>query len=130
MAGFFIFNISNILLGSPLIFKTFLAYFEDNMPLRITYQSFRFVFTLSVFCLSLCHSTLGAAQSKLGDENIDPLLVEIIQIVKSRASETPVAEKPVLTQDEIYLNLLDKMGTAFYTQNSDCLLYTSPSPRD
>ena len=55
------------------------------------------------------------AQSEIGSENIDPRLVEIIEIVKSRTAlelELVPDNKP---RDEIYLDHVDYLQTAFYT---------------
>jgi len=96
------------------------------MPLQKTYPSLRRFIAASVICSSamLC-STMTIAQSENGGQIIDPRLVEIVQIVKARTSastKTNLLLSEDLTQDEIYINLLDRMMTAAYSQKSDVIL--------
>jgi len=62
------------------------------------------------------------AQNKTSDGNIDPRLVEIIQIVKGRAGEIPSAKSDSLTRDEIYLNLIDRMQTSAYSRETEAVV--------
>ncbi len=68
---------------------------------------------------TMLFSITAIAQSENSGENIDPRLIEIIRIVKSRTAVTPKAISNTLTRDEVYLNLIDKMHTAFYSQNPE-----------
>jgi len=89
------------------------------MRLEQTYRLLRrfLAVGLSCFYMILC-STPVVAQSETDIVKIDPRLVEIIQTVKGRSSVNSKSEPYNLTRDETYLNLIDRMQTAFYSGES------------
>jgi len=56
------------------------------------------------------------AQTSAESQNIDPRLVEIIEIIKNRTIEDSNTKLNTKTQDEIYLNLLDEMEAAVFSR--------------
>jgi len=97
------------------------------MPIQSTFQLLGRNLALVILCLfAVLAAPHAIAQSQIDETKIDPRLVEIVEIVKSRSigtgSEPISRQSDNLTQDEIYIGLMDQMMTAAYSQKADVVL--------
>ena len=92
------------------------------MSLKCSFLSPRRIY---VTCMVVCGMTAMAApaasQNFAEQTNIDPRLIEITQIVKMRALNpvTKAERAEAISQDDIYLSLVEQMQTSFYSHEAD-----------
>ncbi len=93
------------------------------MSISRTYQSlFRVFVACSIYFGVICQASVSAAQTELEAQNIDPRLIEVVEIVQARTSQSPIFKdgySEPLTADETYLSLIDQLHKSSISQKPE-----------